>query len=352
MDKEITFTDLFDLKEIQKLQNAFAKATGVGTIITDPAGAAITKPSNFCRLCQDVIRKTEKGLDACKSVAKMGHYKPDGPMVQPCLNGGLWDAVSSIRVRDKHIANWIIGQVRNQAYTEEEMMNFARDIGADEEEFRSALQEVTVMPLKQFKEVANAVFLMANQMSQMAFQNIRQKELSETLEQEIADRKKAEEEVRLAKKRMETWEKYIIFSLANVEYGISISRIQEVIGIMPVTPLPQMPYYMKGVINLRGKVIPVMDLRVKLGLSETDYTERTCIIIIKTEEVMASILADSVSGVLNIRGSDIEDAPAFGPGSGTDYILGMTKDHEKIKILLNTDSIFNLEEISAFKNMT
>ncbi len=348
MDKEIKFADLFDLREIQKLQNSFAKATGIGAIITDPAGNPITKPSNYCRLCRDVIRKTEKGLDNCIKLAKMGYYNPEGPIIQPCFNGGLWDAVSGIRAKDKHIANWIIGQVRNEAYTEEEMLNFAREIGADEKEFLSALPKVTVMPLKQFKEVANAVFLMSNQMSRMAFQNIRHKELSQSLEQEILERKKAEEDARAAKERMETWDKYMIFSICDGEFGVSISYIQEIIKIMPVTPIPDMPDYMKGLIELRGEVIPVTDLRIKLGLNETDCTDQTCIIIIKIKSTVIGMIVDSVKGVLNIRVGDIEDAPEFGAGINPEYILGMAMNNGKIKILIDIYRIFGLEEISDF----
>ncbi|MCP4350533.1 MAG: hypothetical protein GY795_34115 [Desulfobacterales bacterium] len=349
MDKEIKFADLFDLRKIQKLQNSFAKATGVGAIITDPAGNPITKPSNFCRLCSDVIRNTEKGLDNCIKLAKMGHYSPEGPIIQPCFNGGLWDAISGIRAKDKHIANWIVGQVRNEAYSEEELLKFAREIGADEKEFLSALPGVTVMPLKQFKEIANAVFLMSNQMSQMAFQNIRHKELSQSLIQEITERKKAEEDARAAKERMETWDKYMIFTLGDGEFGISISHIHEVITIMPVTSVPEMPYHMKGVVNLRGRIIPVTDLRMKLGLDETDYTDQTCIIIINIESAIIGVVVDSVKGVMNIRVGDIEDAPEFGAGINPEYILGIAMNNGKIKILIDIHRIFSLEEINDFE---
>jgi len=189
MNKGVSFFDLFDLKEIQNIQDSFAKATGVASIITDTEGLPITGPSNFCRLCIDIIRKTEKGLINCmKSDAQIGCYNSEGPIVQPCLSGGLWDAGASIRVGDKHIANWLIGQVRNEAQNAEEMMRYAREIGADENEFRSALEEVTVMPLEQFQEVANALFLMANLMSRIAFQNMRLKDLTENLEEKVEEK--------------------------------------------------------------------------------------------------------------------------------------------------------------------
>ena len=109
-DLGLTFEDLFDLDEIQTIQDAFANATGVASIITQPDGRPITQPSNFCRLCRDIIRHTGKGLENCmRSDAIIGHPNPDGPIVQPCHSGGLWDGGASISAGNKHIANWLIG---------------------------------------------------------------------------------------------------------------------------------------------------------------------------------------------------------------------------------------------------
>jgi len=171
----VKFQDLFDLEEIQIVQDAFAKATGVASIITDTDGRPITKPSNFCRLCRDIIRETEKGLNNCMySDAVLGRGNPNGPTMQPCLSGGLWDGGASIMVDDKHIANWLIGQVRNEQQDEEGMLAYAREIGADEEAFLVALGEVNTMSTEQFSHVCQALFVMANQMSTLAYQNVLQ----------------------------------------------------------------------------------------------------------------------------------------------------------------------------------
>jgi purine-binding chemotaxis protein CheW len=110
--------------------------------------------------------------------------------------------------------------------------------------------------------------------------------------------------------------KYLTFSLANEEYGIGILKIKEIIGMMPITTVPQTPLFVKGVINLRGKVIPVIDLRLRFDMEGIDYSERTCIIVVeiqgKTGTVLIGIVVDSVSEVLNIKEEDIEDTPAFG----------------------------------------
>jgi purine-binding chemotaxis protein CheW len=143
--------------------------------------------------------------------------------------------------------------------------------------------------------------------------------------------------------------KYLTFVLAGEEYGIGILKVKEIIGIMAITTVPQTPAYMKGVINLRGKVIPIVDLRVKFGMEAMDYTEKTCIIVVEIansgQKVMIGILVDSVSEVLNIKGGDIEDAPNFGSRLNTNYILGMAKTGGRVKILLDIDRVLSADEM-------
>jgi len=147
--------------------------------------------------------------------------------------------------------------------------------------------------------------------------------------------------------------KYLTFSLADEEYGIGILKIKEIIGMMPVTTVPQTPKFVKGVINLRGKVIPVIDLRLRFGMESIDYTERTCIIVVEIDgtvgTVQIGIVVDSVSEVLNIKGEDIEDTPTFGTKLDTNYILGMAKMEGGVKILLDIDRVLNSEEISVLE---
>lgn len=144
--------------------------------------------------------------------------------------------------------------------------------------------------------------------------------------------------------------KYLTFTLADEEYGIGILKIKEIIGMMPFTAVPQTPHYVKGVINLRGKVIPVMDLRLRFGMEAIDYTDRTCIIVVEitgeSSNVMIGIVVDTVSEVLNIKSEDIEDTPAFGTTLDTDYILGMAKTEGGVKILLDIDKVLRADEIA------
>jgi purine-binding chemotaxis protein CheW len=147
--------------------------------------------------------------------------------------------------------------------------------------------------------------------------------------------------------------KYLTFTLADEEYGIGILKIKEIIGMMPVTTVPQTPKFVKGVINLRGKVIPVIDLRLRFGMESIDYTERTCIIVVEIDgtvgTVQIGIVVDSVSEVLNIKGEDIEDTPTFGTKLDTNYILGMAKMEGGVKILLDIDRVLNNKEISVLE---
>lgn len=144
--------------------------------------------------------------------------------------------------------------------------------------------------------------------------------------------------------------KYLTFTLAEEEYGIGILKIKEIIGMLPITSVPQTPDFVKGVINLRGKVIPVMDLRLRFGMMSMDYTERTCIIVVEisgqTGTILVGIVVDAVSEVLNIKGDDIEKTPTFGTKLNTDYILGMAKMEGGVKILLDIDQVLSSDELS------
>ena len=147
--------------------------------------------------------------------------------------------------------------------------------------------------------------------------------------------------------------KYLTFTLAEEEYGIGILKIKEIIGMMPITTVPQTPEFVKGVINLRGKVIPVIDLRLRFGIAEIDYTERTCIIVVEIAgqagTVLIGIVVDSVSEVLNVKGEEIEDTPTFGTKLDTEYILGMAKMEGGVKILLDIDKVLNTEEVGMLE---
>jgi len=144
--------------------------------------------------------------------------------------------------------------------------------------------------------------------------------------------------------------KYLTFCLAEEEYGIGILKIKEIIGMMPITAVPQVPDFVKGVINLRGKVIPVIDLRLRFGIPAMDYTDRSCIVVVEMKgesgTVLIGIVVDAVSEVLNIKEADIEDPPTFGVKLNTDYILGMAKMDNGVKILLDIDRVLGSEELA------
>lgn len=178
----IDVLEVFDLEELQALQDRFAEATQVASLITHPDGTPITRPSNFCRLCADVIRGTEKGRAACAhSDAVLGVMDPSESGARPCLSAGLWDSGASIIIEGQHIANWLIGQVRPVDSDDAAMRAFARDIGADETEFMEALAEAPTMSEERFTALARFLRVMADRLSQHAYQNLKQRRLLEEL---------------------------------------------------------------------------------------------------------------------------------------------------------------------------
>ena len=148
--------------------------------------------------------------------------------------------------------------------------------------------------------------------------------------------------------------KYLTFSLAGEKYGIGILKIKEIIEMMPITTVPQTPEFVKGVINLRDKVIPVIDLKLRFSMEKSEYTERTCIIVVdlKTQasDILIGVVVDSVSEVLNIKADDIEDTPTIGTRLNTAYILGMAKMEGGVKILLDIDRVLSSEEVAALES--
>jgi len=161
--ESIEFEALFKLDDIQRLQDEFARTMGVASIITRPDGTPITRAGNFCRLCNDIIRKTDKGLINClQSDAVLGRYNPEGPIIQTCLSGGLWDAGAAISIGGRHIANWLIGQVRDEMQSEDKMRSYAREIGAGEDAVVEAFREVPSMSREKFGRIARVLFTLVH----------------------------------------------------------------------------------------------------------------------------------------------------------------------------------------------
>ena len=146
--------------------------------------------------------------------------------------------------------------------------------------------------------------------------------------------------------------KYLTFFLSNEEYGVEILKVQEIIGRMPITPVPLTSKYIRGVINLRGKIHPIMDLNVKFGMDQTEITDETCMIVIKTASLMMGILVDKVSEVVTIASGDIEDTPSFGSDVNPEYLLGIGKTGGKIRMLLDIDKVINASDIINLKKAT
>lgn len=144
--------------------------------------------------------------------------------------------------------------------------------------------------------------------------------------------------------------KYLIFHLGEEEFGIQVQKVREIMGVQDITQVPQTPPHVKGVINLRGKVIPVVDLRLKFDMPAVDYTQRTCIIVAQVAgergAIQMGIVVDGVVEVLNVAGADVEDTPSFGKEVEIPYVMGLAKLKGKVKILLDIDLVMTARELA------
>ena len=139
--------------------------------------------------------------------------------------------------------------------------------------------------------------------------------------------------------------KYLAFHLGPEEFGIPVLAVREIMGLQDITAVPQTPAYVRGVINLRGKVIPVLDLRLKFGMDGVEYGQRTSIIVVKVAEIMMGVIVDGVSEVLNLMAGDIENTPDFGHGVETPYILGMAKTKGRVRMLLDIEQVLSTQDL-------
>lgn len=174
----IRMGDLFNLDELQRLQDNFSSATGVASLITNPDGSPVTQPSNFCELCMDIIRGTPQGCKNCEySDHVLGKRCDGGPVIAKCLSGGLWDAGIAITVAGQHIANWMVGQVRDGDISNEQIRRYSLEIGADPQAAVEAFLKVPTMPFARFENVAQALYDFANELSRAAYQNLLQADM-------------------------------------------------------------------------------------------------------------------------------------------------------------------------------
>jgi len=150
--------------------------------------------------------------------------------------------------------------------------------------------------------------------------------------------------------------KYLTFRLASEEYGLEIMKVQEIIGMMPVTQVPRVPEYVRGVINLRGRIIPTIDLRAKFGLERIADTDKTCIIVVEIMsakgKVSVGIIVDEVAEVLDVAANEVDRAPEFGTSLSMDFILGVGIVKGGVKILLDIDKVLTFEEAKVMQGIT
>lgn len=141
--------------------------------------------------------------------------------------------------------------------------------------------------------------------------------------------------------------KYLTFDLAGEEYGIEILKVHEIIGILPITRVPRTPPFILGVINLRGRVIPTIDLRLKFGLASNEITRETCIVVVQAAGTQIGVVVDRVSDVLDIAEDEIEDVPAFGADVDTSCLIGVAKTGGRVRLLLDIERVLSTQDVLA-----
>ncbi len=144
--------------------------------------------------------------------------------------------------------------------------------------------------------------------------------------------------------------RYLTFHLGAEDYGIEIRYVTEIVGVQKITEVPDMPEFVKGVINLRGQVIPIMDVRLRFNLPPRDYDERTCVIVVNIEGSVVGLIVDTVQEVREIRPENVSPAPKLGRSEKVRYILGMGKVGDEVKILLDVGKLLREEEIVALQD--
>jgi len=145
-------------------------------------------------------------------------------------------------------------------------------------------------------------------------------------------------------------DKFLTFSLGNEEYGIEILYVTEIIGLQKITRVPDMPEFVKGVINLRGKVIPLIDVRLRFNLPEEEYHDRTCIIVVNMKNITVGLIVDSVSEVLDIPEEKIDPPPEVNKGNSNKFVKGLGKLEDSVKILLDIENFLFTDDVETLKN--
>ena len=140
---------------------------------------------------------------------------------------------------------------------------------------------------------------------------------------------------------------FLTFTLQDEEFGIEILRVQEIKGLSRITPIPNMPAYIRGVMNLRGTVVPIIDLRAKFAMPESEYNQFTVIIVVTIGEKVVGLVVDAVSDVLNVADDNVESAPDIGEEADTSFMTGIAKSGDRLITLLNMDELVDVESVSV-----
>lgn len=326
--------DIIDIDRLRLLLEKFTGMTGNATAIIDLEGQVLIANGwkDICVKFHRVHPETSQKCIESDTVLSNQLEKREKYNVYKCLNG-MMDVAAPIIIEEKHLANLFIGQFLSEPPDMAFFRKQALKYGFDEKAYLKALSAVPVLSSEKVKLTMEFLSDLALLIGQMGLTLAKNKESN-------AEILKLREELERRKKR---GGKYLGFLLAGQEYCISILKIKELIQFIPISPVSGFPKFVKGVINLRRRLIPIIDLKIIMGiLSTTDYNEQTCIIITETaENTLIGMIADSVLDVSQISGEDIENVSEVGIHLNSDYIYGMAKTESGVKLLLNIENIFS-----------
>jgi chemotaxis signal transduction protein/ligand-binding sensor protein len=331
-------SDILDIDNLQSVMEKFTEMTGNGTGIIDLEGNVLVA-SGWQDICTKFHRVHPETLQRCteSDVALASRLKKGEKYnVYQCLNG-MVDVAVPLIIGGKHLGNLFIGQFLFEPPDKAFFRRQALKYGFNEDAYLEALAKVSILSKDQVKKIMGFLSDLASFIGETGLTLVKNKEWAE-------ENRQLREELDKKKKR---GGKFLMFTLGGQAYGINILKVREIIPLRSATPIPEAPEYVKGVIDLRGKVVPVLDLGILMDVTGTESNERSCIIIAENQGKLIGLIADKVSEVTQIMGEDIEAVKenTVDIWLNTGYIYGMVKSERDISLLIHVENIFAQENL-------
>ncbi len=336
MSIKYKLSDIIDIDNLQFLLDRFSKVTGAVTALIDLEGNVLMA-SGWQDICTKFHRINPETCKRCiESDTALAGMLGQGEKynVYTCKNG-LTDIAVPIIIEGEHVGNFFTGQFFFEPPDEAFFRKQAAQYGFKEQEYIEALRRAPIFSQEEIRDIMDFLCGLTTLFAETGLTLVKNREAMDEI-------RKLREELDEKKKK---GGKFLMFMIDGQEYGIPILKVREIIQACPLTPVPEVPQFVKGVFNLRGKIIPAVDLRLLMGITATvDDDERTCIIIteyMKDEKaVMVGMIVDRVSEVSQISGENIEEIRNISMKIDADYVYGMAKSDTDMKILLDVEHFF------------